>query len=327
MKTWYSIQNVAADVAEISIFDGIGEWGVTAKSFLDEALALPVNTIRVMINSPGGSVFDALTMLNGLKAKGKRVECVVLGMAASAASVFAMGADHVRMPANTFQFIHNPLTGCYGNAEEMRTTADALDLVGTSIRGMYARRWKGTDEELTAALAAESYFTAAQCLENGLCDEVTDELPIKASFDIERVPESVRQHFQASKPTATPPTPAPVETPLAERISAAAAAAGMTEFAAGWALQFDDMAPVQAAISNAREVKALCVVAGKSDLAAAFITASKPLADVRAELTAALEADAEQTHVSGAQRTSNPQAIQINTAEVYAKANQHVKRA
>lgn len=325
MKTWYSIQNVTADVAEISIFDGIGEWGVSAKSFLDEALSLPAATVRVMINSPGGNVFDALTMLNGLKAKGKRVEVVILGMAASAASVFAMGADHVRMPSNTFQFIHNPLTGCYGNAEEMRTTADALDLVGSSIEGMYARRWKGTPEELTAALAAESYFTAAQCLENGLCDEVSDELPIKASFDIERVPQAVRQHFQASKPLV----PAPTELPLADSIKAAAESAGMVEFAASWALKFTDMAKVQAAISNAREVKALCSLAGKPDLAAALITAAKPLDEVRADLTAALEADAEKTNVSTAAKRSSsaPSPLQINPAEVYAKANQFVKRA
>ena len=63
MKSWYSITAKAdAKTADISIFDEIGYWGVTAKQFIGDLKALDATTIKMAINSPGGAVFDALAM-------------------------------------------------------------------------------------------------------------------------------------------------------------------------------------------------------------------------------------------------------------------------
>ncbi|EHM3034686.1 hypothetical protein KGA63_005558, partial [Escherichia coli] len=60
MKTWFSIK--AADVrgtVEISIYEEIGGFGITAKQFSEDLKALgDVSHIDLRIHSPGGDVFE-----------------------------------------------------------------------------------------------------------------------------------------------------------------------------------------------------------------------------------------------------------------------------
>ena len=55
MKTWFKFQAKADGAVEVSIFDEIGMWGVTAKNFIAELKAHAGKAITVSINSPGGS--------------------------------------------------------------------------------------------------------------------------------------------------------------------------------------------------------------------------------------------------------------------------------
>jgi len=72
MTSWYTIRarasSAAAERAEISIYDEIGAYGVTAKGFLAKLGALPDEVpIDLRLNSPGGSVFDAVAIHNALQ--------------------------------------------------------------------------------------------------------------------------------------------------------------------------------------------------------------------------------------------------------------------
>jgi ATP-dependent protease ClpP protease subunit len=59
---------------------------------LDE-IGPDVTDIHLHINSPGGEVFEGITILNALRNHPARVTAVVDGLAASAASFIATGAD------------------------------------------------------------------------------------------------------------------------------------------------------------------------------------------------------------------------------------------
>lgn len=291
MKNWFTIKAQAGDaVAEVSIHAEIGMWGINAQQFLRELKNIQAGTINLSINSPGGSVFDALAIFNGLRASGKTINVTVLGIAASAASYLAMAGDKITMPENTFLFIHNPINAVYGNAEDMRDMADVLDKIGASLTATYAKRWKGTDEELTAALAAESYLTAAECLELGLCDEVTPAIEAKAKFDIENLPANIQALFAPA-----PPAPAALlaDEPLAARVTALCAEAGLTEFVAHIVAGVDSEAAAVAAIRDARELHALCAAVDMPDRAAPLIRMRVALPEARKQLADALaEADA-----------------------------------
>ena len=60
MKSWYSIQAKADQAAEISIYDEIGFWGVTAKQFIGDLKAIDATTIKLAINSPGGATMATI---------------------------------------------------------------------------------------------------------------------------------------------------------------------------------------------------------------------------------------------------------------------------
>jgi ATP-dependent Clp protease protease subunit len=90
MNNWYSICALN-ESAEILIYDEIGAYGVSAKAFLDDLGALPdAAPLDLRLNSPGGSVFDAVAIYNALQRHEGTVTVTIDGIAASAASYIAM---------------------------------------------------------------------------------------------------------------------------------------------------------------------------------------------------------------------------------------------
>ncbi|WP_183073599.1 head maturation protease, ClpP-related, partial [Roseinatronobacter ekhonensis] len=127
MNSWYTIR--ARDGgAEVLIYDEIGAYGVSAKGFLAELGALPDETaIDLRLNSPGGSVFDAVAIHNALSRHAGSVTVWIDGIAASAASYIAMAGDEIVMPENAFLMIHDPSGLVMGTAADMREMAGTLD--------------------------------------------------------------------------------------------------------------------------------------------------------------------------------------------------------
>ncbi|WP_295035519.1 head maturation protease, ClpP-related [uncultured Microbacterium sp.] len=149
-----------------------GYWGVSAQDVGEVLDALPgtVDQIVLRINSGGGEVFEGVSILNMLRAHRASVTAVVDGRAASAASVIAAGCDEVVMSPGTQMMIHSPSVIAWGNAAEMRKTADILDGVEASIIEIYQA--KAGDKDWSQLLADETWMTAAQAVEQGLADRV-----------------------------------------------------------------------------------------------------------------------------------------------------------
>lgn len=149
-----------------------GWWGISTKDVGDVLDALPdtVTQIILRINSPGGHVFEGVSILNMLRAHKAKVIAVVDGLAASAASVIAAGCDETVMSPGTQMMIHSPLVFMYGNAAEMRKEADILDGIQNSIIEIYQA--KAGDADWPQMLVDETWFTAAEAVEQGLADRV-----------------------------------------------------------------------------------------------------------------------------------------------------------
>ena len=332
MQTWYNLKADAGKTPVLSIFDDIGAYGVSAKSFLNDLRTVTTDEVDVEINSPGGDVFAGLAIYNGLRASGKKINVKVLGLAASAASLVAMAGDTIEMPENAFMMIHNPWGFARGGADEMRNTADVLDKIGTGLASTYAKRTGKTDQEITALLDAETWMTAQEAVDAGFATSVTPALAVKASYSEDRLPENVRLAFKAQAPTTEDSAPADAPAPvfgetLAEQVQTIANAAGLGQYAAVWGADpaLRNTEQVTARAELAREVQALCVLAKRPEMADKFIKAATPLQDVRAEIFAALEADyehvdtappAKQTQNSGAQPSA------VKGADIWAARRQ-----
>lgn len=180
-----------ANTGEIYIYSEISStqfWGdeVTAQTFKADLDELgDVSTLNIYINSPGGSVFEGNSIYNIIKRHIAHVNVYVDGLAASIASVIAMSGDAIFMPANAMMMIHNPWTLAQGNADELRKQADDMDRIRESLIEAYLGKAgeKLDRDRLIALLDAETWLTAQECFELGLCDSIEAPKQVAAKVD------------------------------------------------------------------------------------------------------------------------------------------------
>ncbi len=186
MNSWYTIRAQSTG-AEVVIYDEIGAYGVSAKGFLAELGALPDATpLALRLNSPGGSVFDAVAIYNAIKRHTGTVTVWIDGIAASAASYIAMAGDEIVMPENAFLMIHDPAGMVMGSATDMRAMAEALDKIKGSLLQGYAAKSGRSQEEIAPLMAAETWLDAKDALELGFADRIAEPVRIAARFDVGR---------------------------------------------------------------------------------------------------------------------------------------------
>lgn len=320
MNSWYTIR-ARASGAEVLIYDEIGAYGVSAKGFLAELGALPDGVpIDLRLNSPGGSVFDAVAIYNALQRHDGTITVWIDGIAASAASYVAMAGDEIVMPENAFLMIHDPSGLVMGTAADMREMADTMDkIAGSMIRG-YAARSGRTEEEITTLMAAETWFDAADALAAGLATRMIAPVRISASFDIARFrnappvliaaitdsvktpdgsdgdPDPARKASPTAEPKGdvaqdaiTPSVPAaPPNVPGAGGPvdETSPSPSGSDGTVAGASTTPEASAIRAEAIAHARAVIDLCHLAGQSQMAGRFLEQDASLDAVRASLLA-----------------------------------------
>ena len=175
----YRIRNAAKspNVTEILLYDEIGEdpWfgtGVSAKTFAEDLKAIDTEEIHLRINSPGGDVFEAVAMLNALRRHDSRVTVFVDGLAASAASVVAMGGDEVVMARQAELMIHDAWGVAVGNAAVMDKMSDDLSRISNNLASAYADKAGGSTDDWRAAMSAETWYSDSEAVLAGLADRV-----------------------------------------------------------------------------------------------------------------------------------------------------------
>jgi ATP-dependent Clp endopeptidase proteolytic subunit ClpP len=274
---------------EVLIYDEIGAYGVTAKGFLAEFGALPDDAaIDLRLNSPGGSVFDAVAIYNALKRHAGEITVWVDGIAASAASYIAMAGDTIVMPENAFLMIHDPSGLVMGTAEDMRSTAEALDKVKSSLIQGYAAKSGKPDDEIANLMAAETWLDAKDALALGFIDHMAEPVKLAASFDVSRFRNAPPELVTAASEPEAPETAEPQT-----EDDAGTSAQPDPEHQADTAPTMTDSASVRAeAIAHARMVIDLCRLAGQPHMAGRFLEEDTDLDMVRSRLLAA-KAEAE----------------------------------
>jgi ATP-dependent protease ClpP protease subunit len=183
---WYRIE-AKADAATVWLFDEIGYFGVTAQDFVAELVQLDAKRITLHINSPGGDVFDGVAIHSSLRQHPAAVDVVVDGLAASAASFIAMAGDTITMARNAMLMIHDGLCVTIGNAADHAKTVDLLDKASDNMADIYAQRAGGTVPEWRARMREETWYTATEAQQAGLCDVVLDaddDQALAAAFDL-----------------------------------------------------------------------------------------------------------------------------------------------
>lgn len=233
----YNIKQIAENQSVLQIYlygeiepSCLNIWGdlvesKTSAEYIRKAIekAETINGIELYINSIGGYVDEGVSIYNLLKRQSVPVTAYIDGMACSIASVVAMAADKIVMPSNTTMMIHHAIGGCYGNAKEHREFATQLDKISEASTNSYLVHAgdKLTRETLEPLLNAETFLTAQEAFDMGLCDEILDPVDLTDSKEIvddaqqKRNPKAKQAAAELAKMLGakpepqTPPTPEP----------------------------------------------------------------------------------------------------------------------
>lgn len=152
-----------------------GWWGDIDETAFAKTLAdLDVEVIHLRIDSPGGDVFAARSMMTAISQHKAKVIAHVDGLAASAATGICMACDEVEITQGAGFMIHNAWTIAIGNKADMQETSTLLGKIDAGLVNDYARRTGKAADDITAWMDAETWFTADEAVENGFADRVIE---------------------------------------------------------------------------------------------------------------------------------------------------------
>ncbi len=179
MKKFYEFKNISPSTADLFIYGEIvqeksvdywtGEESQTDVGLMDFKKELDdignVQKINLYINSPGGDVFTASTMISMLQRKkdaGAHIDAYVDGLSASAASFLMMVADNLYLYKNSTVMVHKPMSWSVGNAIDMQKTIDALNKIEENVMlPMYMNKSKVSEDEIRSLINDETWLSAS----------------------------------------------------------------------------------------------------------------------------------------------------------------------
>ncbi|MBE6901407.1 MAG: Clp protease ClpP [Ruminococcaceae bacterium] len=169
--------------AQLVLYGDISQsswWGdeVTPKQFDEDLSALgDISALDVRINSGGGDVFAAFAIYNRLitlRKNGVAVRAIIDGWAASAATVIAMAAESIEIPAAACFMVHNPSVCLWGgyNSDDLEKLQGELFVVKSAIAEAYAKKTNKSIEDISAIMDAETWYDGKTAVESGFCDKL-----------------------------------------------------------------------------------------------------------------------------------------------------------
>ncbi len=164
--------NNKAEGIEVVLSGEVGTWDVSARKIADAIEDRTSAPLVIKINSVGGDVFEGFALYNAIKNHQGPTTAIVEGLAASAASLFAMACQSVIMREASMLMVHNPHTVAVGESKDLRQSADVLDKVRDIMVQRYKTKTGQSEESLIEMLDAETWLTPEEAVELGFADRV-----------------------------------------------------------------------------------------------------------------------------------------------------------
>lgn len=163
--------------AEMLIYDVIGMdffgEGITAKRVEQELAALgEVDELLVLINSPGGLIYEGLGIYNALSRFPATVITHNVGAAWSCASWILQAGDERLMSENASWMTHNAMGGAFGDYKYLQKESEILLKMNRNIADTYAKRTGRRAETFLAMMEEETWLDAKEAADGRLVDRV-----------------------------------------------------------------------------------------------------------------------------------------------------------
>jgi ATP-dependent Clp protease, protease subunit len=169
----------------------------------------PYDSIVLRLNSPGGDLFQGVSIYNLLKSQGKPVNVVVDGLAASAASLVAMVGEEIVMQPGSMMMVHEASAFCMGYSADMTKMAEILDSVTSSAADVYVAATKLSKTKVMELMNSETWMTPKEAVNLGFATSVGTGKTAEVSnqFDL-RFFRNVPDELKIPEPIAAEPEPA-----------------------------------------------------------------------------------------------------------------------
>ena len=167
--------------ADLYIFGDICAWPIesvgeqSGVSIVRQLKELNVDEIKVHINSYGGDVAEGLAIYNVLREHKAQIVTICDGFACSATSVVFMAGDKRVMQPASLLMIHNAWTIAMGNAEELRKTADDIEIITQASVEAYKMVATIDEKKIKELMDAETWILPKDAVEYGFATEIDDD--------------------------------------------------------------------------------------------------------------------------------------------------------
>lgn len=130
--------------------------------------------IYLHINSLGGCVFSAFTVIDAILQSKVPVVTIVEGACASAATLISVSGHERRMGEYGYFLMHQLRSGSWGKMNEITDEYDNCMEIMRRIKSHYIRFSNGLfkEEDLNGILEHDIWWTAKDCVEYGLIDKI-----------------------------------------------------------------------------------------------------------------------------------------------------------
>jgi ATP-dependent Clp protease protease subunit len=136
----------------------------------------PNKAIQMYINSPGGSIYAGLAILDTMNMISNPISTVAVGVTASFGTVLLAGGTkghRYALPHATIH-LHQPLGGTEGQASDIEIMAKEILRLKSSLNNFFADVTGQPLEVIQRDTDRDFYMTAQQALEYGLIDKVLE---------------------------------------------------------------------------------------------------------------------------------------------------------
>ena len=134
----------------------------------------PDKSIQMYINSPGGSIYAGLAILDTMQMIRNPISTVAVGVTASFGTVLLAGGtkgQRYALPHATIH-LHQPLGGAEGQASDIEIMAREVLRLKSDLNQFFANVTGQPLEVIQRATDRDFYMTADQALSYGLIDKV-----------------------------------------------------------------------------------------------------------------------------------------------------------
>lgn len=138
-------------------------------------------TVELVINSPGGSIFDGFALIDyieGLHSRSHTVNTTAYGMAASMAGVLLEVGKTRAMGRNAMLLIHEAQFGAVGSFGQIEDRVKLVEMMHEQILDLFVGRAQPINSKTTRAFIKRNWqrkdwwIPAPEALKLGFCDEI-----------------------------------------------------------------------------------------------------------------------------------------------------------